>query len=63
MKRTEVSGSETGFCGGLLVRFSPPPLVSPLPEGRKIETTKSRLKFSISLDMFNLDLENPPPKK
>ena len=32
------------------------------PKGPKIEKIQSRLKFSISLEIFNLNLQNFPPK-
>ena len=34
----------------------------PFPKGPKIEKKTSRLIFSISLEMFNLDLQNSPHK-
>ena len=33
------------------------------PKGPKFETIQSRLTNSISLEMFNPDLQNPPTKK
>ena len=33
------------------------------PKGPKIEEIKSRLKFKISIEIFNLELQNSPQKK
>ena len=53
-KQCPLTAIRTGF--GLAIR------IVRFPKGPKIEKVQSRLTISISLEMFNPDLENSPQK-